>query len=174
MLYVTSVAHALHRICETIRMFYPNVDKLAADGKNIFVKSLHTYSAPKSVDYTLGNLVWFRRVLCRNLWSVLFCDTWHWRGDAFSVAIFHEIFIDSDELQVLKTDLFYVHANFSSVFQSISRVGNDHNFFFRKTIRNRWQSRSTGQSERFWSWAIKEEFYSYFNKNKGFQVMYDI
>jgi hypothetical protein len=33
------VAHASHRVFETIRVLYPNVDKLVANGKKIFVKS---------------------------------------------------------------------------------------------------------------------------------------
>jgi hypothetical protein len=33
------VAHDLRRVSETIRMLYPNVDKLVANGKKIFVKS---------------------------------------------------------------------------------------------------------------------------------------
>jgi hypothetical protein len=36
---VARVAHALHRVCETIRVLYPNVDKLLANGMKIFVKS---------------------------------------------------------------------------------------------------------------------------------------
>jgi hypothetical protein len=32
------VAHALHRVCETIHVLHPNVDKLVANEKKIFVK----------------------------------------------------------------------------------------------------------------------------------------
>jgi hypothetical protein len=39
LIHVTCVAHALHRVCETIRVLYPNVDKLVANGKKTFVKS---------------------------------------------------------------------------------------------------------------------------------------
>jgi hypothetical protein len=39
LIHVTCVARALHRVCETIRMLYPNVDKLVAKGEKIFVKS---------------------------------------------------------------------------------------------------------------------------------------
>jgi hypothetical protein len=42
------------------------------------------------------------------------------KGDAFSIAIVQEIFVDADELKVLKTDLAYVHANFTSLSQPIS------------------------------------------------------
>jgi hypothetical protein len=37
--HVTRVAHALHRVCKTIRVLYPHVDKLVANVKKIFVKS---------------------------------------------------------------------------------------------------------------------------------------
>jgi hypothetical protein len=39
LIHVTCVAHALHRVRETIPVLYPNVDKLVANGKNNFVKS---------------------------------------------------------------------------------------------------------------------------------------
>jgi hypothetical protein len=39
LIHVTCVVHALHRVCETIPVLYPNVDKLVANGKKIFVKS---------------------------------------------------------------------------------------------------------------------------------------
>ena len=39
MIHVTCVAHTLHRVRETISVLYPNVDKLIANAKNVFVKS---------------------------------------------------------------------------------------------------------------------------------------
>jgi hypothetical protein len=33
LIHVTLVAHALHRVCETIRVLYPNVDKLVVMGR---------------------------------------------------------------------------------------------------------------------------------------------
>ena len=39
MIHVTCVAHAQHRVIETIRMLYPNVDKLIANARKVFVKS---------------------------------------------------------------------------------------------------------------------------------------
>lgn len=44
MVHVTCVAHALHRICEKIRVLYPKVDKLVSNGKKVFIKS------PKRID----------------------------------------------------------------------------------------------------------------------------
>jgi hypothetical protein len=40
LIHITCVAHALHRVCETICVLYPNVNKLVANRKKIFVKSL--------------------------------------------------------------------------------------------------------------------------------------
>jgi hypothetical protein len=37
--HVTCVAHALHRLCETVRVLYPSADKSVGNGKEIFVKS---------------------------------------------------------------------------------------------------------------------------------------
>jgi hypothetical protein len=39
LMHVTCVVHALHSVCEAIHVLYPNVDKLVANGKKIFVKS---------------------------------------------------------------------------------------------------------------------------------------
>jgi hypothetical protein len=47
-----------------------------------------------------------------------------YRDDASSVAILQDIFKDSNELKELKTDLAYIHANFSFVLQSITKLEN--------------------------------------------------
>jgi hypothetical protein len=39
MVYVTCLAHALRRVAEAVRGSYPEVDKLIANGKKIFIKS---------------------------------------------------------------------------------------------------------------------------------------
>jgi len=39
MIHVTCLAHALHRVAEEVRGSYPEVDKLIANGKKIFIKS---------------------------------------------------------------------------------------------------------------------------------------
>ena len=36
--HVTCVAHAIHRICEEIRVSFPNVDGLIANVKKVFLK----------------------------------------------------------------------------------------------------------------------------------------
>jgi hypothetical protein len=40
MIHVTCLAHALHRVAEEVRGSYPEVGKLIANGKKIFIKSL--------------------------------------------------------------------------------------------------------------------------------------
>jgi hypothetical protein len=39
MIYVTCLAHALRRVAEEVRVSYPEVDKLIANGNKIFIKS---------------------------------------------------------------------------------------------------------------------------------------
>jgi hypothetical protein len=39
MVHITCLAHALHRAAEEVRGSYPEVDKLIANGKKIFIKS---------------------------------------------------------------------------------------------------------------------------------------
>ena len=39
MIHVTCLVHALHRVAEEVRGSYPEVDKLIANGKRIFIKS---------------------------------------------------------------------------------------------------------------------------------------
>lgn len=41
MIHVTCVVHALHRLCEFIRLLYPNVDKLVSNGKKNFFLNRH-------------------------------------------------------------------------------------------------------------------------------------
>jgi hypothetical protein len=56
------VAHALHRVCETICVLYPNVEKLVSNRKEIFVKlpvtvQLYENNTPDTTsNYILGNL----------------------------------------------------------------------------------------------------------------------
>jgi hypothetical protein len=42
--------------------------------------------------------------------------------DASSVTILQDIFKDSNELKLLRTDLAYIHANFSFLSQSITKL----------------------------------------------------
>jgi hypothetical protein len=42
--------------------------------------------------------------------------------DASSIAIFQEIFKDTNEMKTLKTDLAYIHENFSSRSQYITKL----------------------------------------------------
>jgi hypothetical protein len=44
------------------------------------------------------------------------------RDDASSITILQDIFQDSDELKVLKTDLTCIHENFSFLSQSITKL----------------------------------------------------
>jgi len=39
MIHVTCVAHGLHRVCETIRLEYPNIDNMVNCVKKVFLKA---------------------------------------------------------------------------------------------------------------------------------------
>jgi hypothetical protein len=78
LIHVTCVVHALHSVCETIPVLYPNVDKLVANWRKIFVKSparieIFKNKAPDTPILTTpvitqrGNLVGCHCVLCRKL-----------------------------------------------------------------------------------------------------------
>jgi hypothetical protein len=144
---VTCLAHALHRVCEIISVLYPNVKKLVANGKKIFVKSParielfknntpDTPLPPTPVITRWGT--WLDATVYYAENFEIFCSVVNEfdGGDASSVTILQDIFQDSNELKVLKTDLAYIHANFSFLSQSITKVGNDHKFILRNYKRN--------------------------------------
>jgi hypothetical protein len=62
------------------------------------------------------------------------------RDDAFSAAVLQKVLKDSNVFKLLKTDLAYIHANFSFLSQSVTKLVKATN-----NIRNR---RYTEQSER--------------------------
>jgi hypothetical protein len=57
------------------------------------------------------------------------------RDNASSITILQDIFKDSNELKVLKTDLAYIHANFSFI-TVYNKVGKDHKFVVRNNKGN--------------------------------------
>jgi hypothetical protein len=73
---------------------------------------------------------------------------------------------------VLKTELAYIHENFSSLSQSITEIISTKNLLALK----RKKSVSDIQDELNGSEGdvIKQKFISYFNKNEGFKVMCEI
>jgi hypothetical protein len=102
-------------------VLYPIVDKLAADAKNIFFKNRSIHTIPPNVVITLWE-TWLYSVVYYAEFFEVPCSLMHEidRSDAFSVAVLQEIFVDSDELEALESDLPYVNANFRSLFQSVT------------------------------------------------------
>jgi hypothetical protein len=109
------VVHDLHRVCETIHVLYPNVDNLVANRKKILVKSparteLFKNKAP---DTLLPTPVithwgtWLDAIVYYAENFKIFCSVVNEleRDDASSVALLQDIFKDSNELRVLKSDL---------------------------------------------------------------------
>jgi hypothetical protein len=122
LIHVTCVAPALHRVCETICVFYPNVDKLVANGKKIFMKlpariELFKNKAPDAplpqtpVVTRWGT--WLDATVYYAENFEIFCSVVNeFDGDyASSITILQDIFQDSNELKVLRTDLAYIRAN---------------------------------------------------------------
>jgi hypothetical protein len=63
------------------------------------------------------------------------------RDDASSVAILQDIFKDSNESKLLKTDLAYINANFKFSVAVYNKVGKGNIFVVRNNKRNQQHSR---------------------------------
>jgi hypothetical protein len=124
LIYVTCVTHALHRVCETIPALYPNVDKLVANGKKIFVKlpariELFKNKAPDTLLPPTPVITQWETWLDATVHYAenfkIFCSVVNeFDGDdASSIIVLQDTFQDSNELKVLRTDLAYIHVNFS-------------------------------------------------------------
>jgi hypothetical protein len=138
--------HALHRVCETIGVLYPNVDKLVANRKKIFVKSparieVFRNKAPDTPLPPTPVITRWETWLDATAYYAenfeIFCSVVNeFDGDnTSSIIIVQDIFQDSNELKVLRTDLAYIRENVS--FLSVyNKVGNDHKFNVRNNKRN--------------------------------------
>jgi hypothetical protein len=121
-----------------------------------------------------GILVGCHCVLCRKLRKFLFCGREVDRDNASSVAILQDIFKDSSELKALKTDLAYIHANFSFLSQSITKLERATNLLSEtitevNDIHDNLKKTNSSNVD-----AVKQKSHSCFSKNKGFKVMYKI
>jgi hypothetical protein len=129
----TCVARALHRVCETFRVLYPNVDKLVANGKKKFVKSparialfknkaRDTPLLPTPVITRCGT--WLDATVYYAGNFEIFCSVLNEFGgdDAYLVTILQDIFQDSNDLKLLRTYLAYICANFSFLSQSVTEL----------------------------------------------------
>jgi hypothetical protein len=132
-IHVICIAHALHKVYETIHVLYTNVDKLVANGNKIFVKSPagielfkckvpDTPLPPTSVITRLGT--WLDATVYYAENFGIFCSVVNEfdREDALSITILQDIVQDSNELKVLKTDLAYIRANCSCLSQSVTKL----------------------------------------------------
>jgi hypothetical protein len=95
------------------------------------------------------------------------------RDDASSIYILQNMFKDSNELKVLKTDLVYIHANFSFLLQCITKWEKTTNLLS-ETIKeiNYFQDKLNKISGSNTD-AVKQKSHSCFSKNKWFKVMWD-
>jgi hypothetical protein len=134
LIHVTCVAHALHRVCETIHVLCPNVDKLVGNGKKMFVKSpahrieLFKNKAPDTSLLPTPVITRWGTWLDATVYYAenfeIFCSVLNEFGgdDASLVTIFQDTFQDSNELKLLRTYLAYIRANFSFLSQSITEL----------------------------------------------------
>jgi hypothetical protein len=124
LIHVTCVTHALHRVCETIRALYPNVDKLVANGKKNFVTAparieLIKNKAPDTLLPPTPVMTQWETWLDATVYYAenfkIFCSVVNeFDGDdTSSITVLQDTFQDSNELKALRTDLTYIHANFS-------------------------------------------------------------
>jgi hypothetical protein len=179
------VVHALQRVCETICVLYPNLDNLVANGKKIFVKlpakiqlfkdkSPYTPLPPTPVftcwgTWMVATVYYAENFL--NLFSVIHeLD----RDNASSIAILQDIFKDSNDLKVLKTDLANIHANFNFLSQSITKLEKIRNLLSETTeeingIQDKLNKINGPKAD-----AVEQKFCLCFCKNNGFKVMYEI
>ena len=109
MIHVTCVAHALHRVCETICVLYPNVDKLIANANKVFVKSpsrvkifktraSNTPLPPTTVITRWGTWVNAVKYYATNFKLVYSVVNELDREDASSIAILQDLFQTPSEL----------------------------------------------------------------------------
>ena len=125
--------HALHRVCETIRVLYPNVDKLIANTKKVFVKSPsrvkifktrapNTPLPPTPVITRWGTWVDAVKYYATNFELVYFVVNELDREDASSIAILQDVFQTPSELTALKNDLVFISANFCFLSDIITKL----------------------------------------------------
>jgi hypothetical protein len=185
LIHVTCTAYALHRVYETIRVLYPNVDKLVGNGQKIFVKSPARieFLKNKAPDTSLPPTpvitrwgTWLDATVHHAENFEIFCSVVNkFDGDdASSITIFQDIFQDSNELKTLKTDLAYIRANFSFLFQSITKLQMTTNLLSEtikeiKDIEDKLKKISDSKAD-----AVKQKFRSCIRNNKGFKVTCDI
>jgi hypothetical protein len=90
------------------------------------------------------------------------------------IAILQGIFNDSDELKTHKTDLVYIHANFSFLSQHIIKLEKTKNLLSETIIAVSDIQEELNKIKVLEYDAVKQIFYSYFSKDKGFKFMCDI
>jgi hypothetical protein len=91
-------AHALHRVCETIRVLYPNVNKLLASGMKISMKSQDAIELLKDKSKDISPPLQETSVItrCRTCLhateyykkklNLLLCNIWIWLQEVFTAT----------------------------------------------------------------------------------------
>lgn len=129
MVHLTCLAHGLHRIAETVRLSYPEVDSLIANVKKVFLKApnrvqkfLELYPKlslpPKPILTRWGTWLECVEYYKNNIEKIKFVISTFNPEDALSIGIAKECL----ESSKINQQLVYIHSNFSSIKTTITEL----------------------------------------------------
>jgi hypothetical protein len=127
MIHVTCLAHALHRVAEEVWGSYPEVDKLIANRKKIFIKSplrvqkfkeeAPTLPLPPQPIITRGTWLDVANYYCTNYSEIQKIFNKFDPKDSSSIKSVQELFSVT-----MSRNLAYMKANFCGILKSITRL----------------------------------------------------
>ena len=176
MIHVTCVVHALHRLCEFIRLLYPNVDKLVSNGKNFFLKSPSRIDLfrEKNPDLPLPPApvitrwgTWLSAVLYYGTNFESFASVVNElnKNDASSIEIVQDLLKDDH----LKNDLAFISANLNFLCDSITKLETSTNLLS-ETVKEV-QAVEMNINSLPGLKVLKDKFKNLFEKNNGFKKL---
>lgn len=129
MLHVTCVAHALHRVAEEIRKYFPKVDQLISNGKKIFLKAPSRVNTFKEIAPTIplppqpvltrwGTWLNAAFYYCEHFDTIKNVVTKFDKNDAVSIEYVLDLLSDSE----LQSNLIYIKSNFGTLPDSIAKL----------------------------------------------------
>jgi hypothetical protein len=129
MVHLTCLAHGLHRIAETVRLSYPEVDSLIANVKKVFLKApnrvqkfLELYPKlplpPKPILTRWGTWLECVEYYKNNIEKIKFVISTFNPEDVLSIGIAKECL----ESSKINQQLVYIHSNFSSIKTTITEL----------------------------------------------------
>lgn len=127
--HITCLAHGLHRVCEQVRCQYPNVDRLIANIKKIFLKSPARVQIFKNLEPDLalppqpiitrwGTWLKAARYYATNYEKILNIITALDHEEAASIKISQDLLRNRD----LRAELIFIASNYSFLEESITKL----------------------------------------------------